>query len=319
MIFGGDGFYTAIDPDNSNRIIEEYAYGRMSESVDGGHTWISKYPDWGNSSSTALFSAPLQLDPGNADHLMAGGQQISQTAVPYTYRCYPDPTLEPTGCPLVYVDWVDVFDLGTVPGTSVARKATAVDLRGDAGYAAACGPCSVFTKVTGFESAIVTNVGGAAPPQFGAEDGWHEAAASGLPDRYVTSVRIDPSDATNRTIYVTLGGYSSHWVPPGANGEDISRVGSGHVFVSHDAGETFTDVSADLPDAPANWVLVRAGRLIVGTDIGVFISTNASGGAYSRLGDLPSVPVVAIREDPANPNRIVAATFGRGVYQYVFG
>jgi hypothetical protein len=97
----------------------------------------------------------------------------------------------------------------------------------------------------------------------------------------------------------------------------VSRVGTGHVFVSRDAGETFTDVSGDLPDAPADWVLARSGRLIVGTDVGVFISTDLTGGAYSRLGDLPAVPVVTLREDPANPNRIVAATFGRGIYQYV--
>jgi hypothetical protein len=164
----------------------------------------------------------------------------------------------------------------------------------------------------------VTNVGGAAPPKFGASDGWHEAKAAGLPDRYITSVRIDPSDATGKTIYVTLGGYSSHWVPPGANGEDVSRVGTGHVFVSHDAGDTFTDVSGDLPDAPADWVLVRAGKLIVGTDVGVFISSGLTGGSYSRFGDLPMVPVLTIRQDPGNANRLIAATFGRGVYQYVF-
>ena len=134
----------------------------------------------------------------------------------------------------------------------------------------------------------------------------------------MTSVHIDPTDPTGRTIYVTLGGYSSHWVPPGATGEDVSGVGAGHVFVSHDAGENFTDVSGDIPDVPADWILQRAGNVIVGTDIGVFISTDLNGGAYSRLGDLPAVPVVTIRQDPGNGNRIVAATFGRGVYSYTF-
>jgi hypothetical protein len=65
-------------------------------------------------------------------------------------------------------------------------------------------------------------------------------------------------------------------------------------------------------------VLVRAGKLIVGTDVGVFISSSLTGGTYSRLGDLPAVPVLTIRQDPANTNRLIAATFGRGVYAFTF-
>jgi hypothetical protein len=30
------------------------------------------------------------------------------------------------------------------------------------------------------------------------------------------------------------------------------------------------------------------------------------------------VPVVTIREDPGNAKRLIAATFGRGVYAYTF-
>ena len=149
-------------------------------------------------------------------------------------------------------------------------------------------------------------------------DGWHIAAAAGLPERYITSVRIDPTDATGKTVYVTLGGYSSHWIPPGSYGEDTSQVGTGHVFVSHDAGETFTDVSGDLPDAPANWVLRRGSQLVVATDVGVFVSSALTGGTYSVLGNLPTMPVVQLSQDPANANRIIAATYARGIWAYTF-
>jgi hypothetical protein len=324
MIFGGDGFFAGIDPDNSQRIVEEYTYGLVNGSTDGGKTWSSYPPSWGGSSADALFATPFQIDPTNADHLMIGGSIISQTPYPYEAHCIdgsPGTTCSPSGSPVnpgLYDNWTDVYDLGVVSGTTVPRKTTALDLEGDVAYAGFCGPCSVFTKMTGFESGIVTNAGVAEAPQFGSAAGWHEAAASGLPDRYITSVRIDPSDASGRTIYVTLGGYSSHWVPPGASDEDISRVGVGHVFVSRDAGATFANVSGNLPDAPADWVLPRAGKLIVGTDVGAFISSSADGGSYGRLGDLPAVPVVTIREDPGNAKRLIAATFGRGVYAYTF-
>jgi photosystem II stability/assembly factor-like uncharacterized protein len=320
MTFGGDGFFVAVDPDNSNRQVEEYAYGAISGTLDGGRDWTAYDPQL----TSPLFATPFQLDPTNADHLLIGAREVDETQFPYRAHCAPDPSIT-TACGYElpapgqgsYDNWMTVFELGQVPGTTKNRVTSATDLRGDYAYVGYCGSCSAFGP-RGFESGIATNVGGGAAPKFGTSDGWHIAAANGLPERYVTSVRIDPTDPTGRTIYVTLGGYSSHWVPPGAIGEDVSGVGAGHVFVSHDAGENFTDVSGDIPDVPADWVLQRAGKLIVGTDIGVFISTDLNGGAYSRLGDLPAVPVVTIRQDPGNGNRIVAATFGRGVYSYTF-
>jgi hypothetical protein len=195
------------------------------------------------------------------------------------------------------------------------RSTTGADLRGDYAYAGFCGPCSVRGS-NDFANGIATNVGGDAPAQFNSEDGWHVASANGLPNRWITSIRIDPSDATGKTVYVTLGGYSSHWIPPGALGDQIANVGVGHVYVSHDAGETFTDVSGTLPDAPADWVLPFKGRLVVGTDVGVFASSGVTGGTYSLLGNLPVMPVVHLGVDPGNPNRIIAATYGRGAYAF---
>jgi hypothetical protein len=320
MIFGGDGFFTGIDPSNSNRIVEEYTGGVASGTTDGGKTWTSVDPQL----TSALFSTPFQIDPTNADHMLTGGRDIQETPFPYEMHCYPDPTVKPCA---FYDNWTAVYDLGTAahPGDASAsqtstdrnNQTSADDLRGDYGYVGYCGPCSVFSYGT-FSSGIATNVGGSASPKFLQPDGWHIAAANGLPERYITSVRIDPSDPTGKTVYVTLGGYSSHWIPPGALGEDTSKVGTGHVFVSHDAGETFTDVSGDLPDAPADWVLVHAGKLVVGTDVGVFVSTDLTGGAYSILGNLPAMPVVHLAEDPANSNRIIAATYARGVWAYTF-
>ena len=62
-------------------------------------------------------------------------------------------------------------------------------------------------------------------------------------------------------------------------------VGVGHVYKSTDAGETFRDISGNLPDIPADFAIVRNGQLIVATDLGVFISADTDGGTYERLGD----------------------------------
>jgi hypothetical protein len=58
----------------------------------------------------------------------------------------------------------------------------------------------------------------------------------------------------------------------------------------------------------------------VGTHTGVFESCDNAGGAYSRLGtNLPAVPISTLRFKPGDPDLLVAATYGRGVYTYRFG
>lgn len=310
MIFGGDGFYTAIDPNNSNRIVEEYANGAVSGSTDGGKTWQSINPNL----TSPQFATPLQLDPANADHLLVAGQEVEETPYPYAGHCYPDPSIPWEACALSD-NWTTVFDLGKDPYVGKSNSATAADLVNGNAYVAYCGPCSARSTAM-FRSGLATNVGGSTPGSWLSGDGWHFAAAKGLPQRYITGVEIDPNDP--KTVYVTLGGYSSHWIPPGAVGEDTSQIGTGHVFVSRDAGETFTDISGDLPDAPADAVLPVNGKLVVGTDVGAFVSSDG-GATWSVLGDLPAMPVVRFTVDPSNANRIIAATYGRGVWAYTFG
>jgi hypothetical protein len=198
------------------------------------------------------------------------------------------------------------FDQRTSPG---------VESTDGYAYVGYCGYCDTITQGTPFENGIATNVGGDKPGAPNSPDGWHIASADGLPSRFITSVRIDPRDPS--TVYVTLAGYGRRWAFPGAVGEDTSKVGTGHVFRSTDAGEHFTDISGDLPDVPANWSVLHNGRLTVGTDIGVFISCNDTGGTYSVLGSgLPTAPISTMSFKPNDPNLLVAASYGRGIYTY---
>ena len=58
---------------------------------------------------------------------------------------------------------------------------------------------------------------------------------------------VDPANPAH--VYAVMGGYSRAWIP---------NAGVGHVFESRDAGTTFTDISGNLPDAPANDLLITA-------------------------------------------------------------
>jgi hypothetical protein len=60
-------------------------------------------------------------------------------------------------------------------------------------------------------------------------------------------------------------------------------------------------------------------QIVLGTEIGVFISSDLQGSGWAVLGDgLPTVPVSTIRNHPGDPWTMVVATFGRGVYTYEF-
>lgn len=323
-VFGGDGFFSAVDPAHSTTAYEEYVGGGVSRTVDGGVTWTSINPNL----TSALFATPFIMDPTDAQHLMIGGREVKETASGPNTTSPPSSGNPGTPSP---TDWQTVFDLGTQKNAGVAtapagaedpnNQLSAVDLRGDSAYVGYCGYCDTITqKVTDkapFASGIATNVGGPQAPKRLSGNGWHIAAAKGLPKRYVTAVAMDPANPS--TVYVTLAGYGRRWAIPGAVGDDTSRVGSGHVFKSTDAGASFTDISGDLPDIPADWVTVRGGQLLIATDIGVFGSSDTRGTHYAALGSgLPTVPVFHIALKPGDPNTLVAATFGRGVYTYAF-
>ena len=310
MIYGGDGFWSIIDPNNSNNIIEEYVGGRTAATHDGGVTWGIGNPNLTN----ARFSTPLQMDPYAANHYMIGGREVKESVSGY-------------GAP----SWTTVYDLGTSkqPGVAAAtpspgdsdNSTTAVDLSGDDAYVGFCANCDVVLEGNPFTNGLATNVGSGTAKQL-TGNGWHMAkllcpSCAGtngrLPQRYITSVRIDPKN--RNTIYVTEGGYQRQWIPPGTFGEANPYIGSGHVFKSTDHGDHFTDITGNLPDVVAWFSVLHDGHLIVSTDIGVFQSSDTNGGAYSVLGTgLPAAPVKTIRLQPGHPDVLLAATWGRGAY-----
>jgi hypothetical protein len=124
-----------------------------------------------------------------------------------------------------------------------------------------------------------------------------------LPDLWVTQVAVDPAD--DAIAYATFSGF---------------RVDQplAHVFRTTDHGATWSDISGDLPDAPVNEIAIdprRSSTLYVGTDVGVFVSSNL-GGTWAPLGvGLPDGVVVTDMKLLAGPpTTLLAATYGRSIY-----
>lgn len=313
---GADGTATALDPeDSSYGIASSQTNSLLGYTTDRFQTITSLTPT--PSDGTFLFVPPLDMNPLNSDHILTGGQQV----------------IENTDVRGAGADgWSVAIDLGVSdreprdlpegadPVDPPTRQTSATALYGDAAYAGFCAPCHILQTPYPYDSGIVTNIGAADLPEPGTDAGWHFATAEGLPDRYITDLAIDPYDATARTVYATLGGYTRKWVPPGTGEDDAINVGEGHVFVSTDAGETFTDISGNLPDTPVLTIEQRGDQLLVGTDLGPFISADLAGSEWAPLAgaDAPTIPVMDIQMKADDPDVAFLAVYGRGVMRYEF-
>lgn len=127
---------------------------------------------------------------------------------------------------------------------------------------------------------------------------------AGLPERYVTAVIGSPT-LSNR-IFVTHSGFRDNEYIP-------------HIHRSDNNGQTWINISGNLPNVPVNDLYVLPGHadsvLFAATDAGVYVTLN-SGQQWQRLGvNLPFVPVFDLERNPVR-NELIAATHARGLYTY---
>jgi len=129
--------------------------------------------------------------------------------------------------------------------------------------------------------------------------------------RYISSIAINPNDS--RQVMVTLGNYENHdYVYMTENGNDSLP--------------TFTSVQGNLPQIPVFSGLIEMhdnNRAIIGTEYGVFSTSNLTGGAPEwniELMNMGDVPVTEIKQQTLdnylirNAGTIYAATYGRGLF-----
>ena len=128
----------------------------------------------------------------------------------------------------------------------------------------------------------------------------------------ISSLAADPHDATGATIYATIMGF-----------------GYPHLYRSTDFGSHWLNLSANLPDAPANAIAVDpsdANTVYIALDTGVYvtqsINTCPTTNCWSLLGTgLPNAPVTALQAAANIPSgsglngMLRAATYGRGLWQ----
>ncbi|WP_187290230.1 choice-of-anchor D domain-containing protein [Terriglobus saanensis] len=129
----------------------------------------------------------------------------------------------------------------------------------------------------------------------------------------LSSIFVDPHDGSGNTVYVTVMGF-----------------GFPHLYRSTDAGATWLNLSGNLPNAPANAVVVDpndASTVYVAMDTGVYVTTEvdicATANCWSVYGTgLPNAPVTQLNVQAAvsipggaQAGALRAGTYGRGIWQ----
>jgi len=127
---------------------------------------------------------------------------------------------------------------------------------------------------------------------------WVEVTGD-YPGGRVTDIAADPGDP--QRVFVTRG-----------------EFGANRLYRSTSGGGVWQAVGGGLPDAPANTVAIdprSTQRVFVGTDVGVFVSSDGGESFVAAMDGLPLGAVVTDLEIDDEPYVLTAGTYGRGAWQ----
>ncbi len=263
-IYGGDGFYCLVDYATSQRVYACSQYGGLGRSTDGGNSFLGATQ--GLDLTYTNWMTPYVIDKNNPLTFYCGTYKIHKTTNGMQSWTAISPDLTKGHVAL----------LGTITTVDVAKSDPNVIY---------CGTddANVWVTKNGGVDWVLIN--------------------SGLPDRWVTRVAIDPDSAN--VCYVTLSGYK------------VDLRGA-HIYRTTDYGSAWTSLRGNLPDAPINDVVIDPDdtrTLYIGTDVGVMYTTDL-GGTWNILGTgFPtSVPCHDLTlHDPTRS--LVAWTHGRSAFR----
>jgi len=262
-ILGGDGFYTLVNPTNSDIIFAEYQWGYVYRSTNGGDWMDYVGYNWENDRNN--WSSPLVMDPQNPTTLYFGSYRVWKTIDNGNNwnAISEDLTLGDDGS-----SYHTISTLAVSPHNSALVLAGTDDGR-------------VHLKTGNFS-------------------GWADISA-GLPNRWITRVAFDPFEES--TIYVTLSGF--RWEDP-----------LPHIFRSEDLGASWINISSNLPELPVNCIVLDTqleGHIYIGTDSGIFFTSNGGSSWQSYSLNLPNIPIMDIKiHQPTR--KLIAGTYGASAY-----
>ena len=293
VTLGGDGFWQAIDPENSNIVYSEYQYGNMFRynKVTGEKVNIKPRERKGEESYKWNWNTPLFISPNDNKTLYAAANKVfKSTDRGNSWEVISeDLTAQKDRDELKIMDKYWSID--------AVRKHVSTSLWG--------------TIVALDESRVKKGL-----IYAGSDDGvisitedngqnWQKTTAQdlGIPKyTYVSDIQADKFD--ENVVYVTFDNRKMDDLKP-------------YVFKSTNKGKTWKSISSTFPENHTVHSIQQdhknAQLLFAGTEFGVFISLDGGEKWMQLKSGLPTIAVrdLTIQE---RENDLVLATFGRGFY-----
>ncbi|MGY6561217.1 MAG: VPS10 domain-containing protein [Luteibaculaceae bacterium] len=125
---------------------------------------------------------------------------------------------------------------------------------------------------------------------------------AGLPGATITYVEIHPTNPN--VIYVTYGSFNE----------------GNKVFATQNAGQTWIDITQNLPAIPVRTIALQEGSfggIYIGTEFGIFYTDSTFSSYVPFMENLPNVRVTEFSLNYQH-SKIRAATFGRGIWEADF-
>ena len=329
---GGDGFYSAIDPDDPNIIYSESQGGNASRLNIAQNT-RAIIMRGGGRDRNSIFEDSVIVARGDTTKLET--PQITRALSDVRARAAADSARG------YRFNWSAPFFLSPHASTTVymgSNRLLKSSDRGDHFY-----PISpdlsmkdsariiMSTKLTGgvtrdatgaeTHGTITTVAESPIRPGIlwvGTDDGnvwlttndggtWTDLTTRfpGLPKKTWVS-RVEPSHFDTATVYVAFDNHRENDFRP-------------YLYVSNDFGKTFRSTANNLPTGGADFVHViredpaKRDLLFVGTDLGAYVSTDRGATWQRFMTGLPTVPVHDLKIHPRD-RELIAATHGRSIW-----
>jgi photosystem II stability/assembly factor-like uncharacterized protein len=263
-ILGGDGFQPLFDWEN-----ETYVYGETQNGALYKGVRSSGYIQWDN------FSAGIPQEDRRAwDMPICMSKQHSNILYTGTYRVYKNSSAPESS-------WEAISDDLTNGTESHYNIISSIDVS----------PLNDTLVISGSSDGRVNVFDG---------NNWVNIT-EGLPDRYVTCVRMSPNDTND--IFVSHSGYKANDNTP-------------LIHFSDDFGNTWQDISGNLPQFAVNSIFVLNGYddsvIFIGTDGGVYHTLNR-GQNWERTGTgMPVIQIFDLAYDDTN-HILAVGTFARSL------
>jgi hypothetical protein len=327
QLSSGEGGFPQIDPDNSSNWFLAIGSGVNLKACTSGLdcTAADLLPPATIGAAqvnndAALFDAPSLLDPQQTTNVLLGTCRVwrgtASDGTTWSTANQLSPAFDGTSgaCTSSSAMVRSLAAGGPVANSTYPQSSGSTVL-----YAGMAGSLDGGGNIAGH--LFVTTSAATASSSTAWTDAAHSSVTNDVANAYtfnplafdISSIATDPHDATGATVYATVMGFG---VVP-------------HLYRSTDFGAHWLNISSNLPEAPANAVVVDpndANTVYVAMDTGVFVTQSVttcdSTNCWSPLGTgLPNAPVTTLEAAPQMPTgdgrlgMLRAGTYGRGLWQ----